>query len=230
CQIMLGGFLLPKNASITGAVTYSITTATQPPGTFPCSGSAPTNGTLNGQKVTLTVQAGPQTLNLTGTLTADGKTMMGTYSSINTQGCGTAQSGLQWSAVSVPALSGPVQGFFHSRSSHIQFDPGFPIDQDFPVSGVLTQGPNIGASNATVTGTLNFQAEYPCLGSTASVNGEISGNSVVLQIIASNGLNVGQMGASTTSSQFQASPVMLVRTATGLILTGNNGYSVSSKP
>jgi hypothetical protein len=176
------------------------------------------------------VQAGPQTFNLTGTLTADGKTMMGTYSSINAQGCGTAQSGLQWSAVSVPALSGPVQGFFHSRSSHIQFDPGFPIDQDFPVSGVLTQGPNTGASNATVTGTLNFQGGYPCLGSVASVNGEISGNSVVLQIIASNGLNVGQMGASATSSQFQASPVMLVSTATGLILTGSNGYSVSSKP
>jgi hypothetical protein len=52
----------------------------------------------------------------------------------------------------------------------------------------------------------------------------------VLQIIASNGLNVGQMGASATSLQFQASPVTLVSTPAGLILTGNNGYAVSSKP
>src|SRR5215469_3693019 len=229
CSLQLGGFLLQANQSLTGSLTYSIVTSTQALGTFPCSGSAPITGTVNGQNVTFTVQAGPQSFHLSGTVSADGKTMMGTYSSTNTSGCGNAQSGLQWSAVSVPPLAGAVQGFFHSRASHVNFNPSFPTDQDFPVSGVLTQGPNVGSTNATVTGTLSFQGGYPCLGSVASVNGQISGSSIVLEIIAGNGLNVGQIGSSTTAPQFQASPVALESTANGMIVIGQNGYAVSSK-
>ena len=229
CPLVMGGFLLPKNGAITGAVTYSLTTAAQQPGTFPCSGSAPVTGSLSGQTVSLTMQAGPQSFVLTGTLSPDGTTMMGTYSSIATQGCGTAQSGLQWSASVVPSVSGQIQGFLHSRVSHIQFNAAFPSDQDFGVTGFLTQGENTGASSATVTGTLVFDTSYPCLGSTASVNGQVSGNSVVLQVIASNGLLTGQIGSSATSTQFQASPVALQSTPNGLILAGTNGYSVSSQ-
>src|SRR5437899_4465571 len=114
--------------------------------------------------------------------------MMGTYSSTDGKGCGTAQTGLQWSAISVPPLTGAIQGNFHSSLSPIL------RNQTFPLSGSLIQGENRGASNATVTGTLNFQG-YPCL-STAFVNGQISGTSVILQIVAPNGLNVGQIGAS----------------------------------
>lgn len=229
CPLLLGGFLLPNNGSVSGALTYSITSIPQQPGTFPCSGSATVTGSLSGQNVKLTVQAGLQTFSLSGTLSADGSTMTGTYSSTATQGCGTAQSGLQWTAVSVPSVSGQFQGFFHSRVSHIQFNPGFPSDEDFPISGFLTQGANTGATNATVTGVLNFDEGYPCLGTTASVNGQISGDSIVLQIIASNGLIVGQIGSSATSPQFQASPVTLQSTSNGLVLAGSNGYSVSSK-
>lgn len=229
CPLLMGGFLLPNNDSMTGAVTYSIKIAAQQPGAFPCSGSAPIGGNQSGTNVNLTVQAGPQTFSLTGTLSSDGTTMMGTYSSLATQECGTAQNGLQWSAVAVPAVSGQVQGFFHSRVSHIQFNPDFPNDQDFAVTGFLTQGENTGASSATVTGTLNFETAYPCLGTTASVNGEVSGNSIVLQIIASNGLLAGQIGSSATSTQFQASPVALQSTPNGVILAGANGYSVSSQ-
>lgn len=229
CSLQLGGFLLQTNQSVSGSLTYSIVASTPQSVTFPCSGSAPITGTVNGQNVTFAVQAGPQTFNLSGTVSGDGKTMMGTYSSTNTHGCGNAQSGLEWSAVSVAPLSGAVQGFFHSRSSHINFNPSFPSDQDFPVSGVLTQGPNVGATNATVTGTLSFQGGYPCLGSVTSVNGQISGSSIVLEIIAGNGLNVGQIGTSITAPQFQASPVSLESTANGTIVIGQNGYAVSSK-
>ena len=160
------------------------------------SGSAPVNGTINGQNVTLTVVAGTQTFTLTGSLSPDGSTMMGTYASTDGKGCGTAQTGLHWSATSVKPLSGSVQGIFHSVAGTFRIVTGDILiisNQNFPVSGVLTQGANIGASNATVTGTLTFQG-YPCL-NTASVNGQISGNSVLLQIVASNGLNVGQIGS-----------------------------------
>ena len=184
-----GGFLLqPTLATITGSVVYSISLPPLGSNTTPTlcnSGSAPVTGTVNGQNVTLTAVAGPQTFTLAGTL--NGTTIMGTYSSGDGKGCGTAQNNLQWSATLFPALSGTVQGYFHSV-----LNPALK-NQIFPVSGSITQGQNIGASSATVTGTLNFQ-NYPCLAS-AAVNGQVSGNSVILQIIGSNGLNAGQIGA-----------------------------------
>ncbi|HEY4903579.1 MAG TPA: choice-of-anchor D domain-containing protein [Candidatus Sulfotelmatobacter sp.] len=216
-----GGFLLQNKSSVAGGVTYSILLPPQggSPAVLCNSGSAPITGTLSGQTVTLTVVAGPQTFTLTGALSADGTTMMGTYTSTDGKGCGSAHTGLQWSAASVPALNGTIQGNFH-----VSIDPAL-RDQDFLVSGTLSQGANIGASNATVTGNLTFQG-YPCL-TTASVNGQISGNSVILQIIASNGLNVGQIGAPMGSSN--PSPVTLVSSAAGAVLQGANGYGITTK-
>ena len=220
---MQGGFLLQKNGVVTGGVIYSIMLPPQPGGspTLCNSGSAPVTGTINGQNVTLIAVAGAQSFTLTGTLSNNGSTMMGTYTSTDGQGCGTAQTGLQWSATLVPPLTGPIQGNFHSS-----INPTL-RNQDFPVSGTLTQGENIGASNATVTGTLNFDG-YPCL-TTASVNGQISGNSVILQIIASNGLNAGQIGAAPGASN--PSPVIFESAAGGggSILHGANGYGVTTK-
>src|SRR5258706_10047756 len=137
---MQGGFLLQSNSSVTGSVTYSISLPSQQQGGTPTlcnSGSAPVTGSLNGQNVTLTAKAGTQTFTLTGTLSSNGSTMMGTYASTDGNGCGTAQTGLQWSATAVPPLTGPIQGNFHSS-----LNPAL-RDQDFPVTGVLTQGENI---------------------------------------------------------------------------------------
>lgn len=218
---MQGGFLLSNNGSLTGGVVYSVALPGVNGGnpTVCGSGSAPVTGTINGQSVTLTAAAGAQTFGLTGTLSANGKTMTGTYSSTDGKGCGTAQHELPWSATSVPPISGAVQGSFHSNGG------GLLGGQDFPVSGILNQGNNTGASNATVTGTLTFQ-DYPCLG-TASVNGQISGNSVVLQILASNGLGAGQIGAPAGSSTL--SPVVFESAAGGSVLHGANGYGVKTK-
>jgi hypothetical protein len=223
---MQGGFLLQNNGSVTGQVVYSIFLPSQHASggtpTLCNGGSAPVVGAIQGQNVTLMAVAGNQSFSLTGTLSANGSTMTGTYTSTDGQGCGTEQKGLQWSATSVLPLSGSIQGNFHSA-----LDPHL-RDQDFPVSGILTQGPNIGASNATITGTLNFQG-YPCL-ATASVNGQISGNSVILQIIAPNGLNVGQIGAPAGSSNPFPVTFASVAGGAGSILQGTNGYAVTTKP
>ena len=211
-----GGFLLQSKGAVSGAVTYSVSLPPQQQGgssSLCSSGSAPLTGTITGQNVTLTVVAGLQTFTLTGTLSAGGTTMAGRYASTDGNGCGTAQTGLQWTATSVPPLTGAIQGNFHSS-----LNPAL-RNQDFPVSGSLTQGENIGASNATVTGTLNFHG-YPCL-TTASVNGQISGSSVILQIIAPNGLNVGQIGAPTGVSN--PSPVTLRE------FLGRNGLVLSRR-
>jgi hypothetical protein len=218
-----GGFLLQGNSGVSGGVTYAVSLPPQQGGSSSLcsSGSAPVTGTIDSQNVTLTVMAGVQTFTLSGTLSAGGTTMAGTYASTDGHGCGTAQTALQWTATSVPALTGSLRGNFHSS-----LNPAL-RNQDFPVSGTLTQGDNIGASNATVTGTLSF-AGYPCL-TTASVNGQISGNSVILQIIASNGLNVGQIGAAAGVSN--PSPVTFASAAggNGLMLFGANGYGVTTK-
>jgi hypothetical protein len=184
-----GGFLVQNGNTVTGQFVYAFSLVSQP-GTFCNSGTASISGTVNGQNVTLTAVAGVQTLTFSGTLSTDGKTLMGMYNSTDGQGCGTPQTGLTWSAVLVPPLNGAVQGNFHSTGNGIMT---LLSGQDFPVTGTLFQGPNTGASSATITGTLNFQG-YPCLAS-ASVNGEITGNSAVLQVIAPNGLNAGGIGA-----------------------------------
>jgi hypothetical protein len=223
-----GGFLLQNNQSITGEVGYAVSLPPQSKSSTPTlcnSGSAPITGTFDGQNVTLTATAAKQTFTLSGTLSVNGSTMIGTYTS--TPGtapdgtpCGTAQTGLQWSATLVPPLTGAIQGNLHSVSS-----PALK-NQVFPVTGSLTQGQNIGASNATVTGTLNFDG-YPCL-TNASVNGQISGNSVILQIIAGNGLNVGRIGAPAGLPNPSPAPVTVLNSAAGVVLQGANGYGVST--
>jgi hypothetical protein len=215
-----GGFLLQNQGAVTGGVVYSVFLPAQSNGapTLCNSGSAPVTGTISGQTVTLNVPAGAQTFTLNGSLSADGSTMIGTYASTDGKGCGKAQTGLQWSATLVPPLTGAIQGNFHST-----LNPALK-NQDFQVTGSLSQGENIGASNATVSGTLTFQG-YPCL-TTASVNGQISGSSVILQIIAGNGLTVGQIGAPVGSSN--PFPVSFVSSPAGAVLEGANGYGVST--
>src|SRR5258708_3351853 len=229
--ICSGGFLQQNKGSVTGALVYSIELPPVKTGdsTTLCGGSAPVTGTINGQNVTLTAATGPPTLTLTGALSADGSTMMGTYASTHGKSRRTAQTGQQWSATSVQPLTGSVQGIFHSAAGNFHTVTGDVLvisNENFPVSGVLTQGANIGASNATVTGTLTFQG-YPCL-DTAYVNGQISGNSVFLQIIASNGLNAGQIGSPGLASD-PVSPVVFENTAQGgYVLKGAKGYGVNT--
>lgn len=203
-----GGFLLQdqRDGSVAGAATYSVSLPAEGGGnpTACSSGSAPITATITGQGVSLAAVAGTQTFTLAGTLSADGSTMVGTYGSTSGTAadgtpCGTAQAGLQWSAVSVPSLTGTMQGSFHSTGGAAGLS-----NQDFLVSASLTQGNNIGASNATVTGSLNFVdpvsllSDYPCFRA-ASVNGQISGSSVILQIIGFDGSNLGQIGGSAGS-------------------------------
>lgn len=219
-----GGFLLQDNGTVTGGIVYSISLP-QPPPTPPVicsSGSASVTGTLAGQNVTLTARAGNVTYTLTGTLSADGLSLTGTYSASDGQGCGTAQDGLSFTAISLPPITGSFQGSFHSVTSVAHLN-----DRNFSVSGILTQGENIGASHATVTGTLNFP-DYPCLGS-ASLNGTISGNAVILQIIGSDGLNAGEIGAPPGFRN--PSPVVFGTVAEGVgpVLQGANGYGVNTK-
>ena len=203
-----GGFLLQNGGTVTGQAVYSISgNPVGEGGWVVCdSGSAQITGTVSAQTVNLTVVAGSQTFALQGTLASDGSmrgtftTPGGTASGFSSCGVASPQSGsASWTATLVPPLSGTITGSFHSSGA-------FNLNnQNFPVTGTLIQGPNIGASNATITGTLSFIdpatliSVYPCV-DTASVNGQISGNTVILQIIGLNGANIGQIGGTTGSA------------------------------
>jgi hypothetical protein len=230
------GFLLQSNSTVTGQVVYSISFPPAQAGgiaTVCNSGSAPISGTISGKSVTFTATAGTQTFSFIGTLSSNGSTMTGTYSStagsmVNGAPCGTVQTGLQWTAISVPPLTGTVTGSFHSTGGAAGL-----FNQDFGVIGSLTQGQNIGASNATITGNLDFVSQttnlsnYPCF-SNASINGQITGNSVILQIIATNGSVIGQIGGVVGSG---LSTVSFNSTPNGYVLQSavSPAYAVNSK-
>jgi hypothetical protein len=194
---LLGGFLLQTNGSVKGGTTYAVSL---PGFLIPCnSGSATVTGTVSGQTVSLTAVAGTQTFMLTGAISLDSASMSGTYDSTdgtagNGSSCGTAQTNLQWSAALVPPLTGPVQGTFHSAGGAAGLN-----EQDFLLTGALSQAPNTGANSELVTGSLSFLnplttlSDYPCLTS-AYVYGEISGNAVDLQLVANDGSVIGQIG------------------------------------
>ena len=229
-----GGFLLQNNdASVNGGATYAVTL----PGLLiPCNtGSATVTGTINGQTVNLTAVAGTQTFTLQGTLSLVSSTMSGTYMSTagtasNGSPCGTAQTGLQWSAYLVPPLLGSVQGNFQSAGGAAGLN-----EQDFLVSGGLVQAANTGASSATVTGNLSFfnvltqASDYPCF-TTAQVYGQISGNSVALQITGSDGTLLGLIGEPVGSwGSTGVNPVTFDSVHGGYILHGAGpSYSVAT--
>jgi len=229
-----GGFLLEKSGAVTGSATYSVSLPA-PIGGNPTvcnSGSAPITGTINSQNVTLSAVAGAQTFTFTGMLSVDGSTMLGTYTSTagtaaDGSACGSAQTGLQWSATSVPSVTAIFQGSFHSTGGTSGLN-----NQDFPVTGSLTQAENTGASSVAVTGTVSFidptslKSDYPCI-ATASVNGQVSGNTVILQIIGSDGSLLGQIGGSVGSG---VSTVTLDPTPNGDVLhsLASPGYAVNT--
>jgi len=230
---LTGGFFQQKGNSVTGSLAYAIYAG---PSHLVCAGgSAPVTGTVNGQMVTLTAIAAGQTYTFTGTLatTATGSTMTGKYTSTDGAAfsgggtCGAGQQSLNWSAIAVSPLTGAFQGTFHSASN------GSFAGRDFPVTGTLTQGENAGADFATVTGTLSASG-YPCL-SQASLNGTISGSSVILSIIGNDGLAVGEIGSPSVSG-LPPTPAVLQVGGTGPILLSalnNNrvppgGYQVTT--
>jgi hypothetical protein len=237
----LGGFLLQNNGVVTGQTVYSVTSSKSRTGACN-SGSAPVTVVINGQNVTITEVAGTQTFTLTGTVSFDGSTMAGTYTSTagtaaDGSPCGYAETGLPWSAVSVPPLTGSITGSFHSGGA--QDNSGL-LNQDFPVTGSLTQGENSGASDATVTGTLSFLdpttglSDYPCIpAGSVSVNGQISGNTVILQLIGIDGSNDGQIGIplSQASNNGGLDTVTFDSTTNGYILHSLAGqaYIVNTK-
>ena len=243
-----GGFLLQNNNDpAAGEMVYSNTLAGQ---LLPCNSGSATITQTSGPSITFTVAAGGQTYTLTGKMNSDGS-MSGSYTAtpgptvmvngtptVCGEGITGTQTPLSWTAIPVPSLTGSITGSFHSGGT----GDGSKANQDFPVTGSLVQGANIGASSANVTGTLSFidpttgLSDYPCFpGGTVSVNGQISGNTAILQLKGTDGSSDGQIGIAASQAGLNGmdlQPVTLDSAAGGgyVLHSTGQGYQVITKP
>ncbi len=117
--------------------------------------------------------------------------------------CFTAPFVGTWNAFLIPPLNGNFTGTL-SGSGYMAELTGVSPAAPIVVSGSMTQTPNIGASNATVTGTISAVG-YPCF-STVSVNGTISGQNVILSVFGYDGIEIGVLGSPSAPAQVSATP------------------------
>ncbi len=203
----VSGFLVQSNGTVTGSVVL-------PPANtinFHCSGTGPVSGTLNGQTVSLSINEGGSTLSLMGSMSADNTTITGSYATLG-GACVKPTTGT-WSASLIPPLTGNFTGTL-SNSTYMQSLMGLPSGgtvAPIMVSGTMTQSPNIGAANATLTGTITAVG-YPCF-RTASLTGTVSGENVILTVFGTDGAQIGSIGQ-------PGFPATIITGSSGLSLTG----------
>jgi hypothetical protein len=171
------GFLVQTGGSLTGE--FLLTGATN------CAGIGSAQGQISGSNVAITVAQVGQTVNLAGALGTN-SAITGNYS-ILAAPCGSNQIGA-WSATLVQPFSGKLQGAFAST-----YSSGF----KFTFSGNVSQGPNTGTSSASLTGNMT-SSDAPCFHS-ANLSGSISGTSIVLNLLSSEGVALGQIHGTTTA-------------------------------
>jgi len=175
------GFLLQSGNSVNGQFLLSGV----------CAGVGSVQGQAGSKTISLTVNQPAQIISLSGVPGANGSSLSGNYS-ILTGGCGASEVGT-WAAIKVAILGGSFTGTFVSHASSVA---------PFHFSGSVTQGPNVGASSATVTGSMTSN-DAVCFRD-ASISGMISGTSVLFTLTSSQGLALGQFSGQMTTDASSA--------------------------
>jgi len=173
------GFLLQSGNTVTGSFVLGAG----------CQGVGPVNGTFDGQSLQLTVGEFGQDFSLSASLpsgSAASAFIGGQFSTLQ-GGCVGFTSTGTWTAVRITPLLGPFHGSFVSSSGNGTTD----------VTGTLTEGANIGASNAAVSGTITASGgqRFCSYLSTATITGTISGDTLVLYLYGPSGGQIGQIPA-----------------------------------
>jgi hypothetical protein len=207
--LSVSGFLVESDNTLTGSVEV-------PPvaGQHNCGGVSSLTGSVTGQNVTLSVNEGGTTVNLTGSISSDSKSMSGDYQAQG-GGCFTTATTGTWNAFLIPPLNGNFTGTI-SNSTYMTLLTGTSPAAPIAVSGTISQGPSAGTSDATLSGTINAVG-YPCF-STASLSGTISGQNVYLNIFGYNGVQIGTLGQSSGAAGVAGSPATVVVSSNGTSL------------
>jgi hypothetical protein len=172
------GFLVQSSDAVTGSV--SVTDA-------PCSGVAPVSGTVTGNTVSLTLSPSGIEVILDGNIDSGNTSMSGTYNILSTgcSGTETAPQSGTWTANQVSPINGTIIGTFTSKHTALPYS----------VTGMASQAANTGVSSVALTGNLSVNGY--CFAS-ATINGVVSGTDVVMNLIASDGSQIGQVQASSS--------------------------------
>lgn len=204
-QWALSGFLSQTGNNITGSFVLNVG----------CQGVGSVTGTFDGQNLQLTVGSSGQDFNLSATVPqgADSTSLSGQFSTLQ-GGCISFSSSGTWTAIRVPAISGSFHGTFVETSGQ-----GTTVD----VTGTLTQGPNIGASSATLTGAINATGttSFCSYLNNATVTGLISGTSFSLNFYGPDGTQIGQIPAPGSTTPALVAP-------DGSSLTGSFAFGAIS--
>lgn len=176
------GFLLQAGNSVTGNFQLSGQTIS---GQTTCAGIGSAAGQVTGTSLSLTVNPVGQTLTLSGVSATNFTSITGDYS-ILASGCGQTETGT-WTASLVSTLKGNFQATFTSNG---------PLGVSHFL-GTITQGQNTGDSSATLSGSMT-STDSPCF-TTASLAGVISGTSVVLNLLTSDGTTLGKYSGTMTT-------------------------------
>jgi hypothetical protein len=172
-----------------------------------CSGVGPVTGTVSGQNVSLTIDEFGEDVSLTGTMPASNAAPMNGEFSFLAGGCNAFPGTGTWSAFQVM----PIEGSFHGTFTSTLPPPN---NGTVNVAGTLTQGPNTGASTATLTGNISVVGtpHFCSYLSTATITGLISGTSVSLNLFGPDGSlitqigQIGQIGDPQVSTQATVTP------------------------
>jgi hypothetical protein len=172
------GFLLDNDGTLSGGMMFD---------DDPCSGVGRVSGTVSASNVSFAVSPTGVEINLMGTVNTSPISMSGSYTMLST-GCSgphAAPESGTWTASLVTPLNGNLQGAFTSNRL------GTPVS----MTGQISQGPNTGNSNASITGNVSV-SDY-CFTS-ANIVGVVSGTSVVMNLLDSNGTQIGQISGTST--------------------------------
>jgi len=195
-QPVYTGFLLQKGPNVSGSVILG----------DGCSGVGTVTGKFDGQNVTLGIQEFGQDISLNGSMPSGSASLSGQYSTL-AGACGGNSTGT-WTAVQVKPLAGAFHGTFTS------------LNATLTVTGTLTQGANIGASTATVSGNITATGTVICSYLTsASIRGVISGTVLNVDFYDSKGNIIGQIPTT-------AQPALL--TPDGTSLSGSYSFGAIS--
>jgi hypothetical protein len=174
------GFLSQSNNAITGSMIFT---------DQPCSGVGSVSGTISGTAVSFVVSPTGVVVNHSGTFSSGQASMSGSYTILST-GCADSQTAPQvgtWTANLVMPLSGSIQGALMSNR----------LGTNLPLTGQVSQEPTVaGSSTASLTGSLSITSY--CF-TTANISGTVSGTFVVMNLLNSDGTQLGQIiGTSST--------------------------------
>lgn len=170
------GFLVETNNALSGSLILHATG---------CSGVGNVAGSVTGPNVALTVSLTGVTVNLTGTVGSGADNMTGSYTIIS-NGCSGPQTAPEignWTANLVQPLNGNFQATFTSKKVG-----------ELPVTGKVSQAQAMGSS-AALAGNLSLSGY--CF-SNANIAGTISGTTVVMNLLSSDGTQIGEVSGESS--------------------------------